>query len=290
MTKTKTNVQLERLQKLKQQFMSKTNDWKTGNYIDELEEIVQTLDEESMESYCQLIIPMVLRVLDDHEPLNKRKGVLISEKLVVCWRSYLKTSGMGMIFFEAIMICTTYLDYPELVDDALRSLSQLVSVIHQTNSIEYFDLLERIMNDAILKMLAYCIGGKAELVKILFEHATLLLKPIGILSFKYLHQFSGTACEVLELYVSHPYTQLTAITLLKELFIICKSRMSDYGSRILTAIVNAWLNMTLKDTSTPKLKCELKLLLNLVKLHPYPKLTNDIKLLESLEAVQELLH
>ncbi|KAJ2997392.1 hypothetical protein HDV02_005589 [Globomyces sp. JEL0801] len=148
MTKSKTNVQLERLQKLKQQFMSKTNDWKTGNYIDELEEIVQTLDEESMESYCQLIIPMVLRVLDDHEPLNKRKGVLISEKLV------------------AIMICTTYLDYPELVDDALRSLSQLVSVIHQTNSIEYFDLLERIMNDAILKMLAYCIGGKAELVKV----------------------------------------------------------------------------------------------------------------------------
>ncbi|ODQ66676.1 hypothetical protein NADFUDRAFT_50586 [Nadsonia fulvescens var. elongata DSM 6958] len=204
-------------------------------------------------SNWSFLIPSLLNILDEPDPAMKLQAVklidILLHRISSLDPSLMKKSGVGYIFWESLLSCTTFL--PPLTDSRLsiplikcsiRALVVLSKLIEPNDVSKRSLLLDNIMRDAILKGLTYSGSQDVKVAYCLVISSDLLIKNMGTYSLKHLQSMLGIIGSVMcdpFCTASLPLLNST-IELSISLIQYCWPRIGNHQYELLRFIAMAW--------------------------------------------------
>ncbi|KAI8919013.1 hypothetical protein DFJ77DRAFT_452749 [Powellomyces hirtus] len=188
------------------------------------------------------LFPPLLTLLDDYQPTYKLVGArLTTHVLITCSAPVdVRRTNLGDVFFNSLLHCLTYHSEVELLEVALPAIVNLVPVIDQNGSQAFVEKLERVMQDGVLRGLSFAVGGSVAVIRTLVSSIPTLTRLLQLGTIRFLHPLLGIACEILQLHILDPQTQLRAAEAVVEIVKECWPRISKYRGVILKAVATAW--------------------------------------------------
>ncbi|KAJ3015347.1 hypothetical protein HKX48_004654 [Thoreauomyces humboldtii] len=188
------------------------------------------------------LFPPLLTLLDDYEPRYKTVGAHLVRHAIVknCSPMDVRRTGLGDVFFDALLPLLTYHSELELLKEALPCIVELVPVLEPKDSRPYYSKLERILQDGILLGLSFAIGGKIETIRVILSAIPPLISLLGLASVRFMKRLLGVSCDVLELHVHDVPTQIIAAQVIVRIETECWPRMAVYRGMTMKAAATAW--------------------------------------------------
>ncbi|KAF2838754.1 poly A polymerase C-terminal region-like protein [Patellaria atrata CBS 101060] len=205
-----------------------------------------------------LLVPPILNILDDHDPVYKARGaVFLNLLLNMTPPSLLTRTGLGEVFADALIPLFTYL--PSLTPEsqsievlnaafpALLTLSRLryprtIAKFLDTTNKDREKFLHVIMRRGILSPHAHC-RDNVRIAETLLDNLPPLLQEMGILSVKHLKStlpiLSTTLADPLG--PAYPPLLISAARALKSVIMNAWPRIPQYKTPVLKGPVLCWL-------------------------------------------------
>ncbi|KAJ1654632.1 hypothetical protein IWQ61_005474 [Dispira simplex] len=229
-------------------------------------------------------VPATLTLLDDYDCYYKWCGVAISQDLLANdqrgYTTYLKNSGLTLAFYDALAQCLIYRADEALARELLatvyQALPRWISYMYTPRSEEWYQRMEQVVYDGILKNFLYH-GERVVLLPLLFEHMAVYARALGLSTVAYLKPLLAECCKRLhDTIMGSPdllSVHLGAAQAMRVLIQTCRPRIAYYGELITHAFEASWaqlsdpLNATL--TELPQLREALLVIVDeLEKDHP----------------------
>ncbi|TPX30764.1 hypothetical protein SmJEL517_g05733 [Synchytrium microbalum] len=224
-----------------------------------------------------LVIPTLLTLLDDFDPKYKTLGVQLTRHVIIdnTAPSEIRVTGLGDVFFDALITCLSYHSDPDLLEEAISTSLDLSSVIQVKGTEALHARYERI-TDVFTKGFLMSIGGKVRVIQIYLQTIPLLFEKIGVLGVQYLKQLLISCCEVLALQYCEVDTRTLATQAIASIINVGWPRIDAYRGSILSAIASAWKHEASSDN---EMKDVLVALCTLLKKACGPEFENDLRFL-----------
>ncbi|KAJ3409982.1 hypothetical protein HDU80_006796 [Chytriomyces hyalinus] len=192
-----------------------------------------------------LVIPTVLAMMDDYDPIYKSRGIRMFRDVVLkkLTAQDIRVSGLGNVFFETLRICLSHHSSPEVLREAYPAIIELVDTLELKGSRESVVKLSIIMEEGIIRGLRLAIGGKLEIIRTIVRTVPDLIDQLEACSIKYLEPVVVLISEVLELHEHDFETQLLCCHSLESVVATCWPRIHLYCCVILKACAAAWVHL-----------------------------------------------
>lgn len=260
-------------------------DAKNATALDLLRWTLLTLSQKAVEQHWSLIVPPILKMIDDIDVQWKCRGVsLLTLFLQAVPASLLSRTGLSKVFEEELWPLCTYLptltpeqDSAKLLGETIRALSALVEVIHPekhtntaaskskskspqpttepTLSSAREKLLDRLLRDAILAPLMHAPPPTYPLLATsLLAHLAPLLRSMGIDSVKHLQPLTSLLADILAepLIMAHVELVCAACSALASLIENAWPRVPVYRGVIVRGLSVAWVRYLEHDGGDEK--------------------------------------
>jgi len=228
--------------------------------------VIQSLDQHFVEINWPLLVPPVLSIIDDHEPLNKAEGCrMLTTLLEATPPSLLARTGLSEVFQDAIMPCLGYLPTltPQnesiiLLAHAYRALLALCratwpllssspsqSITTSEGQIDQRTrFLDNLIRKGILAAYAHC-SEDPKITETLLDSLCLILPEQGIESVKHFKYTLPMISEIL----SNPFGSAYPLGLVagnKALQSVIQNgwpRIADNRGEVLKGLTLCWLQL-----------------------------------------------
>lgn len=238
--------------------------WKLSPYIIcYIEYAVKNISWPNIKEYWSILIPSILNLIDDHDPMIKSKGCHIAQVLFESLQvskegqKHFRTTGVDSIFVDAIKPCLSYLPpgteaqlSVHVVGGALTSLISLSKNLEVSNN---YLLLDLILRDGVFQGLMHS-GQYVDLTITLLTCSDEIITSLGTRTVKHLKPlimaFVNILCDPF-IAVCEPLIQQTCHTCL-EVIKFCWFRIETYKYDILRGICTAWKRLA--EENHPQLK------------------------------------
>jgi len=105
--------------------------------------------------------------MDDFDPLMKLQGCrLLRFCLPIMNSNLLLKSGLGEAFREAIKVSMTYFNEPELLNESILGICQLITILYRPGSTSWISALSSVMENCILNGMGLVAGNKKDVVMV----------------------------------------------------------------------------------------------------------------------------
>jgi hypothetical protein len=252
-------------------------DPKNASVIELLRWSLMALDQAGVEKNWGLLIPPILKMIDDIDLTWKSTGCeLLALLLRNTPSSLLKRTGLGNVFEESLFPLFTYLptlteekDSVLLLDKVFPALVALANVVHPPSktpsasslSTPREKFLDKILRDGIIAPLLHAQPSVyPKLATTLLSHLSPLLNSMGINSVKHLQPlttlFSNILAEPLGL--AYPPLMIQASRALQALIQNAWPRVKMYRADIMKGICLSWIRCLEESNNMEDIENELR--------------------------------
>lgn len=221
--------------------------WRRKPYvISYIEHALRTLDQPSIKKLWPILVPSILNIIDDYDPLMRAKGCKLSGLFFeIGDTNHLRLTGVDNLFVDAIKPCFAYLPpsteanvSEQLVGAALDALTTLSRILGTDKK---YALLDMILRDGIFQGLMYS-GKYVDLTVRFLQCTDRIVNELGSRSIKHLKPlvmiFVNVMCDPFVGVYQPLIRQACEICL--EIFKYCWVRIESYKFDILRGICTAW--------------------------------------------------
>jgi hypothetical protein len=220
--------------------------------------ICKTVDPQHVQSDWGVLIPPVLTILDDYDIQTKAKGCeLLRLVLDATPTDLLKRTGLGPVFEETLLTCTSYLPSITLEEDSIAILNKafpaLLTLANRafpisnppTYSAERINFLTKLLRQGIFSGYRHA-GENVRIAETLLNQLPPILDALGVDSVKHLKILVPMLSKLLEdpLGPAYPPLLLVAIKALRAVIRNAWPRIPIWRAEILKGICGCWLNMS----------------------------------------------
>lgn len=247
--------------------------WKgrESSALDLLQWIAQHLDESLVEQNWPLLVPPILSITDDTDPVFKARGcVMLTLFLNHTSSSLLSRTGLDQVFQEALMPCLGYL--PTLTPEsesialisnaypALIALSRSAFPKHPPSgskttkeelNAQRIHFLDSLIRKGILAAYAHC-SSNVKITQVLLDNLCLMYSELEIESVKHLKYVLPMLSEVLgnPFGASYPPLLLSALKAMQSVILNGWPRMAANRGEVLKGLSLCWLHSSDAHGST----------------------------------------
>ncbi|CAG8438125.1 566_t:CDS:2 [Ambispora leptoticha] len=285
---------------------------KTANSIDEskrldislaasiLEWIVMQIQHPELDTMISLIIPPMLTLIDDYNVKFKIKGTSILDHLLKQVKpAIIQRTGLGNIFYEALIVCLTYQSeekYLPLLRTSFSAILNLIPLIESSNIKAQHAKFEKVLFDHIIRGIIFA-DDRLSIRKVLLEQVPPFADALGICMVKYLKHLIPAISNILEIPLNITSNKrilelhITAAIAFEHIIMTCWPRIPRYEGPILKAIVTSWSQtIAFEKNEKPtdnfiKFKERLQSLCRLLSFacNSHPQFQNDCQVLRNLD-------
>ncbi|KAI9329232.1 hypothetical protein DFJ73DRAFT_964288 [Zopfochytrium polystomum] len=188
-----------------------------------------------------LVVPPMLTMIDDYDPVYKERGVRLLQHVVAnSVATDLRKTGLTDVFFEALKVCFSYHSHPNVLNAALQASIEFATFAEVEGSKASFQKMESIMEDGILRGLAMATGGKVEVVRILLKNIPALVDKLNMWTIQYLKSILKATTRVLELHRGDYVTQIDCSDAIIAIMANSWIRLANHHGVVLAAVAVAW--------------------------------------------------
>ncbi|KAF2739036.1 tRNA nucleotidyltransferase [Polyplosphaeria fusca] len=235
-------------------------DTKNAHVIGLLRWTLKALDAKGVEANWGLLVPPILKMMDDLNIEWKATGCeLLTLLLESTPPALLSRTGLGIVFEEELWPLFTYLPTltPEsesvlLLDKTFPALLALLNVLHPTTTEESTSslstgkerFLDRLLRDGILAPLFHATPSTyPKLATLLLAHLPELLRKMGINSVKHLQSLLPTLSNMLAepLGLAHPPLLLAAVRGVQSVILNAWPRIIEHRGEVMRGTCIAWV-------------------------------------------------
>ncbi|KAJ1968752.1 hypothetical protein IWQ62_001049 [Dispira parvispora] len=200
-------------------------------------------------------VPATLTLLDDYDCYYKWWGVAIGRDLLANdqqgYTAHLKSSGLTLAFYNALTQCLIYRADEALARELLvmvyQELPQWISYMHTPRSEKWYQSMEQVVYDGILKNFLYH-GERVGLLPLLFEHVAVYARALGLSTVAYLKPLLAECCKRLQdIIMGSPdllLVHLGAAQAMRVLIQTCRPRIAYYDEMITHAFEASWAQLS----------------------------------------------
>ncbi|KAH0565690.1 hypothetical protein GP486_000909 [Trichoglossum hirsutum] len=287
---------------------AETKPWKFGKIysVTVFRWVLLKFAEALVEANWPLVIPPILTLIDDDSPEYKAKGCeLLAILLRVTPPALLVRTGLGEVFYDAVMPCLSYLPSLTPQDQSLRLLGDAYPTLITLSRLRYpsddkrkerVGMLDQVMRKGVLNGYFHC-SDNVKIVESLVSQMRLLVSEMGIWSVKHLKDMIPMLSDILSepFATAYPPLLITTIQTLQTIILTDWPRIAAHRAEVLRGLTFCWLKLMEdgpKVASFNELKQGLKDSLKLLKaaVQNEVDIDADVKLLsQSDERLAELL-
>ncbi|KAH0547627.1 hypothetical protein FGG08_000116 [Glutinoglossum americanum] len=232
-----------------------------------------------VEANWPLVIPPILTLIDDDLPEYKSKGCeLLTILLKATSSALLGRTGLGEVFYDAVMPCLSYLPSLTSQDQSLRLLGEAYPVLTALSWLRYpssdkrkerMEMLDQVMRKGVLRGYFHC-SDNVRIVELLVNQMRLLVKDMGIWSVKHLKDLIPLLSDVLSepFGTAHPPLLIATIQTMQTIILTDWPRMPVHRAEVLRGLTFCWLRLVEDGPKVPSfydLKQELRDAVKLLK-------------------------
>ncbi|CAG8452294.1 4411_t:CDS:2, partial [Acaulospora colombiana] len=160
-----------------------------------------------MEKMLGQIVPPTLSLIDDYDVKLKTLGVSTLDYLLKEVRpESIRRSGLGDVFYEALVNCLSYqseTSHLPLLRLSFSAIITLVSLVEPIEERSRYTKYEKILSDSVIRGFVYS-GDKIAVRQVLLEQIPRLAEGLGIVIVKYLQDLIQNLCATLEVALDVP--------------------------------------------------------------------------------------
>jgi tRNA nucleotidyltransferase (CCA-adding enzyme) len=148
-----------------------------------------------VEANWPLVVPPILTLIDDDSPNYKAKGCeLLAILLAATPPALLARTGLGEVFYDAMMPCLSYLPSLTPQDQSLHLLGETYPALIALSRVRYpsddnrkerMEMLDQVLRKGVLKGHFHC-SDNVRITEFLVNQLRLLINEMGIWSVKHL--------------------------------------------------------------------------------------------------------
>ncbi|ODQ51322.1 hypothetical protein SAICODRAFT_8977 [Saitoella complicata NRRL Y-17804] len=229
----------------------------------------------SFNTHYHLIVPPILALLDVANPRHKLRGVrVLQEMLNRVPRDMVEKTGLGTVFWDALMLCLTYLPPMVPADVSLPLLREAFGGLRELAELRTFSVvnteekerkrakvLDEVMRSGVLKGMVYA-GDQVEVAEVLMTELGMLVEAMGIWSVKHLNNVIPTIRDILihPFASTHQKSLLATLKTLQTVLQVGEPRIIGHHVDLLRGICVCWQNLADKKEGLEEVKRELRVI------------------------------
>ncbi|KAJ3355830.1 Leukocyte surface antigen cd53 [Entophlyctis luteolus] len=215
-----------------------------------------------------LVVPTVLKLIDDYEPRNKCRGIrifrdciLISHDVYLGGPGGITKNGLAEVFFETLRGSMSHHSMPEVLKEtfpAITALGALLDTAAGKDAVPKKSMI--VMEDGVIRGLRIAIGGKLEVVRILLNAISPVVDLLDLFTVRYLEPLISLTTETLEIHIYDFATQQVAASALLHILCRCWPRIAadsgrkdaagkgTYCGQVLATASEVWMELARADS------------------------------------------
>jgi len=197
------------------------------------------------------MVPIILTLIDDYQVPYKLLGVQLTNYCILNHTDpvQIRSTGLAHVFLEALRLCLSFHSDPELMDESLPCIINLIKLMinynDPQNSPEFFSLIEKIITEDIVKGISLSIGKSS--IVIFLKHLPSLVDALGVVFIRYLQIFIGPCCEILSFNYGNYENQFYASDALLSIINACIPRINKYIGMIMESTAECWRQLKKRE-------------------------------------------
>ncbi|KXS17167.1 hypothetical protein M427DRAFT_153983 [Gonapodya prolifera JEL478] len=220
-------------------------EWRTERpeTVTVLEWCVGQVKQPFLHPHLSTILPPLLTLLDAPNPPIKLSALRsLSHVLLNTPAATLRAHNIPALVLDAALTASTYYDYPALVSAAIGAATSAVVAGEAQFSEPYYDGLERVIRDGVLRGLHFATGAKpAQVIAAILDPAPRLLELASPFTVRHASPLLEGLERVVQIHASDAALMDALSRTLHALCASCAPRIAVHAGRVLALASRGWI-------------------------------------------------